>query len=247
MSGGRLPALVSGAGPPVVLLHGFALSPRTYARTAAVLAERARVIVPDLFGGAGPWSYPRALSALVDTLDHLEVERASVISHSFGGGLGLGLGATHPERVVELVFADTLGLSREWLLAREAAHPANLARLAWPPAAVDFARSWAVHPGALARAGWWAFTSDRSPEIAAIRRCRLPAHVLWADRDTLLSRSDGQRFASDLGASFTVVSRPDAGGPVDHDWMYRHPGLFCRELEGLGLVALPARVAAGDL
>ena len=54
----------------------------------------------------------------------------------------------------------------------------------------------------------------------------LPCHVLWANRDTLLSRRDGSEFARDLGASFTVVDRPKGAGPVDHDWMYRYPALF---------------------
>src|SRR5579875_2652366 len=46
-----LPADVVGEGPPVVLLHGFGLSPRTYRKTAVELAERAGVLV------AAPWLF----------------------------------------------------------------------------------------------------------------------------------------------------------------------------------------------
>ena len=50
--------------------------------------------------------------------------------------------------------------------------------------------------------------------------------------------SDGSEFARDLHATFTVVDRPQGAAPVDHDWMYRYPGLFTVHLERLGLKAL---------
>jgi hypothetical protein len=64
-----------------------------------------------------------------------------------------------------------------------------------------------------------------------------PAHVLWANRDSLLSRSDGRAFARELGASFDVAREPDAR-PVDHDWMYGHPELLVAHLAELILIAL---------
>jgi hypothetical protein len=59
--------------------------------------------------------------------------------------------------------------------------------------------------------------------------------VLWANRDSLLRRQDGQELARELHASFTVA---DAPGYVDHDWMYRHPRLFVEHLDQLGLSVL---------
>src|ERR1700735_2653377 len=44
-----------GSGPPLVLLHGFAMRPATYGRLADLLAARCRVIVPDLFDVTGQW------------------------------------------------------------------------------------------------------------------------------------------------------------------------------------------------
>ena len=78
----------------------------------------------------------------------------------------------HPERVVELVFADTLGMSREWVLAEEAVRPMTLFRLATPTAALDFTRSWVSHPMQMVRAAWWGFVSDRRQEVATIARTR---------------------------------------------------------------------------
>lgn len=233
-----LPAMDLGRGSPIVILHGYALSPRMYAPVAQVLAGRARVIVPDLFGLRGRWSYERTLAAICSTLDRLGLDQVTLVGHSFGGGFELGLAARHPQRVTELVFADTLGLSREWVLAEEAAHPVNLFRLAWPPAVAEFGRTWIARPVTLARAAWWGFTSDRRAEVGAIASAGLRSHVLWASRDTLLSRQDGQEFADDLGATFTVVTGPEGDRPVDHDWMYRHPALFVDQLGRLGLAAL---------
>jgi pimeloyl-ACP methyl ester carboxylesterase len=244
MPADTLRTVVLGEGPPVVILHGYGLSPWSYQGTAELLAWRTRVAVPAIFALNGRWSYENALRALEATLDSLGFERVTMIGHSFGGGLELGFAARHPERVVELVFADTLGMRHEWTLAEEAANPRTLTlsllRMATVSAAVDFTRSWLTHPMEMVRAAWWGFVSDRRQEVAAIAREGLPCHVLWANRDTLLRRADGAEFARDLEATFTVVDRPAGAAPVDHDWMYRYPALFVEYLDKLGLEALSA-------
>jgi pimeloyl-ACP methyl ester carboxylesterase len=227
-----------GAGSPVVLLHGYAMRPATYGRLADLLASRCRVVIPDLFALRGRWSYSVVLEAFIATLDRLGLERVTLVGHSFGGGIELGFAARFPSRVVELVFSDTLAVSREWGLADEALrHPVRLLRLATPAAAAAFARSWIEHPRQLVEAGWWGFTSGRDGGAEACARAGLPAHVLWANRDSVLSRADGERFARELNASFTVASTPD-GRPIDHDWMFQEPELFFAHLQELKLDAL---------
>ena len=227
-----------GAGPPVVLLHGYAMRPATYRRLADLLATRCRVVIPDLFAVAGRWSHSVVLDAFTATLDRLDLERVTLLGHSFGGGIELGFAAQFPSRVVEVVFSDTLAASREFGLADEALrHPVRLLRLATPTAAAAFARSWIEHPRQLVEAGWWGFTSGRDGIAEAVARAGLPAHVLWANRDSVLSRPDGERFARELNASFTVASAPD-GRPIDHDWMFQEPDLFFAHLEDLKLNAL---------
>jgi pimeloyl-ACP methyl ester carboxylesterase len=242
MPADTLRTIVVGEGPPVVILHGYGLSPWSYRGLADLLAWRTRVAVPAIFALHGRWSYEGALRALEATLDSLGLEQVTMIGHSFGGGLELGFAARHPERVVELVFADTLGMRHEWSLAEEAANPRtlmlSLLRMATVSAGVDFTRSWLTHPMEMVRAAWWGFVSDRTQEVTTIAREGLPCHVLWASRDTLLRRADGAEFARDLHATFTVVDRPTGAHPVDHDWMYRFPGLFMLYLERLGLKAL---------
>jgi pimeloyl-ACP methyl ester carboxylesterase len=228
----------NGDGPAVVLLHGFAMRPQTYASLAALLARQCRVVVPDLFKMRGTWSYPRALDAFTSTLDQLDLEQVTLIGHSFGGGIELGFAARYPERATDLVFSDTLAVSREWRLAEEAlSHPERLVQLASRRSITAFARSWASHPRQLVGAARWAFVSDREYDAKTCAHSGIPAHVLWANRDSILARSDGMKFADALGASFTVAFSPDRR-PVDHDWMFEQPDLFFTHLKELKLKAL---------
>lgn len=224
-----------GHGLPLVILHGYAMQPETYLPLARLLADRAHVVIPAIFELQGQWRYGKALDALTATLDALDLDRVSLLGHSFGGGLELGLAAGHPDRVVECVFGDTLGVSARFKLAGEALrHPMRMMAMASPAAVSAFARSWATHPVQLTEAALWGFISERGPDMDKIRKRGIPCHVLWASRDSLLSRSDGQDFARRLGASFTVAP----GRGIDHDWMFDDPELFAFALDGLGLKVL---------
>jgi len=227
-----------GDGPPVVVLHGFAMRPATYGGLVELLAESCRVYVPDLFAVLGRWSYPKVLDAFIATLDHLGLAQVTLLGHSFGGGIELGFASRFPDRVVEVVFSDSLAASREWQLAAEVLHhPVRLLRLATPKAAAAFAQTCIEHPRQLVDAAWWGFTSGRVNDSEAIARAGLPAHVLWANRDSILSRSDGLTFAQELNATFTVASGAD-GASFDHDWMFQQPREFVDHLDELGLKAL---------
>src|SRR5918996_5073424 len=204
-----------GAGPTIVLLHGYAMQPDTYLPMARLLADRARVVIPHIFALPGRWTFEHALDCLEQTLDELEVERVSLLGHSFGGGLELGLAARSPDRIIECVFSDTLGVSREFGLAREAlSDPLADLRLATPAAVSAFFRSWVTHPIQCAASALWAFTSDRSEEMEVCAMAGIPCHVLWAEQDTILNRRDGMEFAKRLRATFTVAERPPGYGPI---------------------------------
>jgi pimeloyl-ACP methyl ester carboxylesterase len=218
-----------------VVFHGFGMQPRTYLPLAHLLAHRARVIIPALFAVPGRWTFERALAGVAAALDAHRASEVSLLGHSFGGGLELAFAARHPDRAVECVFADTLAVRERFSLAEEALHkPFGILAMATPPAAAAFFQTAVAHPAQLARAGLWAFATDREPDIERVAASGTPCHVLWANRDTLLSRRDGERFARDLHATFTVATGPT----VDHDWMFDDPVLFAQHLGTLGLKAL---------
>ncbi len=247
-----LPATVLGDGPPIVFCHGFALSARTYRPVLEQLAaHRTTVIAPDLFAGRGRWTYEGTLAGVQALLDERGVDRYSLVSHSFGGGIALGLAARQPERIAEIVFSDTIGVSGSWHMAWSALSGfPGYYRLATWSAATDFVDSWVHRPRRLAEAAWWAFRSEKTEEIRTVRRAGIDCYVLWAERDTLLSRRDGERFARYLNAPFVIAADGREYGTTDHDWVFQHPALFDEVVEGLGLSAFTAGAAshrtAGD-
>ena len=233
-----------GEGPPLVLLHGYAMQPETYLPLARLLADQARVVIPAIFALPERWSFDHALECLELTIDDLGIDRTSLLGHSFGGGLELAYASRHPDRVVECVFSDTLADRREFRLAEEALrNPPRLLGMASRAAAEAFFKSFLTHPVQLVRAAWWGFTSDRSDDIETIVAEGIPCHVMWAARDSILLRSDGQDFARDLHATFTVAKAPPEYGPIDHDWMFDDPELFESHLEDLGLRVLSKSAA----
>ena len=221
-----------GDGRPLVLLHGYAMKPETYLPLARLLAPKIRVVIPAIFELGGHWSFEGAVDRVFATLDSLGIERYSLLGHSFGGGIELCLATRAPNRVVECVFGDTLGCKEKFGLAAEALrHPARILAMASPASATAFFESMLGHPAQMVEAALWGFGSDREPYIEQIAIGRAPCHVLWASRDSLLNRSDGQEFARRLHATFTVAS----GAKVDHDWMFDDPELFAYHLKQLQL------------
>jgi pimeloyl-ACP methyl ester carboxylesterase len=109
----------AGTGPTVLLVHGMAGSSRTWRAVMPLLAERARVIAPDLLGhgesvsSAGDYSLGGFAAMLRDLLAALDVERATVVGQSLGGGVAMQLAYQHPELVERLVLISSGGLGRE--------------------------------------------------------------------------------------------------------------------------------------
>jgi pimeloyl-ACP methyl ester carboxylesterase len=113
-----------GEGPALLLLHGNAGSSRTWRDVIPQLTDRFTVIAPDLIGHGqsekpvGAYSLGAFASGIRDLLEVLDVERASVVGQSFGGGVAMQLAYQHPERCERLVLVDSGGLGREvnWML-----------------------------------------------------------------------------------------------------------------------------------
>lgn len=227
-----------GTGPVIVMLPGFGMTPALYRPTAELLARQCRVVLADIYRIRGPWRHEDIVDRLAATIAELECDRVTLLGHSFAGGIELGYATRYHEHIEELVFCDTLAASREFRLAEEALrHPTRWLAMATPSAAVSFGSSIVTHPRQIAEAAWFGFTSTRARDRARCVELGLRAHLLWANRDSILSQADGRRFAEAMHATFTVVKSPD-GKPIDHDWIYRHPELFVDHLEQLDLVAL---------
>ncbi len=100
--------------PAVVLLHGSgpgATGWSNFSNNSPALAKTHRVIAADMpgWGESDPvtWQERGHTGSLVDLLDALEIERASLIGNSMGGGTTIRFGYSHPERVERLVTMGT--------------------------------------------------------------------------------------------------------------------------------------------
>jgi pimeloyl-ACP methyl ester carboxylesterase len=119
-----------GADRPVLLLvHGIADSSETWRPILPGLARRFTVIAPDLLGhgeSAKPrhdYSLGAYANVLRDLMVALEVERATLVGHSLGGGIAMQFAYQEPLRCERLVLVSTGGLGREvsWILRALAA------------------------------------------------------------------------------------------------------------------------------
>ena len=113
VDGLRLCYREAGDGEPVVLIHGFRGSGRYWSGVAPRLAERARVVAPDLKGFGDSAKPPRGYTLADHTatlrrfLAAVGVGPATLIGHSLGGVVALRLVADFPELVKRLVLITT--------------------------------------------------------------------------------------------------------------------------------------------
>ena len=102
VEGGSLAWQVVGDGPPVVLVHGFALDRRMWDDIAPGLAHDHTVITYDCrgFGESAEFDHATAYTHsedLLALLAHLGLERAALVGLSFGGGVVLKTALRAPD------------------------------------------------------------------------------------------------------------------------------------------------------
>lgn len=104
-----------GAGRPVVLLHGHTLDRRVWLPVVPhLLSAGLRVIRPDLRGHGRSdrpdfgYHFSDHCGDVVALLDHLGLDRATLVGFSFGGGVALETTLTHPNRVTALGLVATV-------------------------------------------------------------------------------------------------------------------------------------------
>lgn len=103
----------SGAGPPVLLLHGLGSSGRDWNLVAPALAAGHRLLVPDVRGHgrsgkpAGAYGVPLFARDIAALCDHLGLTALHVVGVSMGGMIGFQLAVDRPELVRSLVVINS--------------------------------------------------------------------------------------------------------------------------------------------
>ena len=110
----RIAYLDVGAGPPVILIHGFGGSMWQWEHQQHALSQHFRVLTLDL-PGAGLSDKPeidyqpdQMLDFFVGFMDAVKIPQATLVGNSMGAGLAIGMVLAHPTRVDKLVLIDGL-------------------------------------------------------------------------------------------------------------------------------------------
>ena len=207
VDGAALRVMEAGTGDPLLFLHGWGLSPQTYADGVMRLTKAGvKVIAPCLpgFGGSdGPplrgidmAAYGARIGRLLDVL---EIEKpVFVAGHSFGGGVAIQLATSRPERVRSLTLINSVGgapglrsglVDASWLrwavgTVRELS-PRELAR-STPALLRAFIPNATRKPLTMLLTAKLALTADLAQQAADLVASGLPVLFIWGDDDKLI-------------------------------------------------------------
>jgi pimeloyl-ACP methyl ester carboxylesterase len=225
----------AGEGEPLGVLAGLGGTPR-WTPFLERLAERHRVIVPSLPGFPGALGHDRLddlsdwVSATLDLLEGAGLYGVDLVGSSVGGMLAAEVAAFSRATVRRLVLVSPFGLfdEREPVADLFARKPREVPELlcARPEA---FAAQREVPPGE--DPAEWVITLARADEAAArllwplgdrglakrLHRIRVPARIVWGERDRVIPPSYAERFARGLGSRADVLRISQAGHLVDVD------------------------------
>lgn len=229
-------------GVPLVLLHGLSDSNASMRVLMDRLPRGVRTIAITQRGHgesskpAGPYTTDAFVADLAASLDQLGVGKAVIYGHSMGSVVAQRFAVAHPQRVAGLVLEGAFpGLKGN--PAVEAFYDAEIAGLADPidPAfAREFQLSTIARPlppefidliaresQKLPARAWKEILRDmmQIDTTGDLARLKVPALLLWGDRDTFVLRSDQQRLNAALKGSTLVVFEG-----TGHDPHWEEPG-----------------------
>lgn len=245
--------------PPLVLLHGLFLTHHAYSRVIPHLAVDRRVIAIDVPGAGDSdrpnaaevdeYSYEWLSSAIVQTLDAVDVTGCALVGHDVGGTIAAVLASTHPERVSEAFLisplALTVSLPLQGTLAvapslglevfRRALRRADLVRFleqSLSTAALLDESDVHVFWDRLCRWGGREAAYAMLVQLPSVVRLRdrfaemkVPTTLIWGDRDAIVPPEQAPRLAALLPAAREVMI--DGCG---HNPAYERPAELARLL-----------------
>ena len=202
------------AGAPTVLcLHGLLRNSRDFEELAPHLAERYRVIVPDVRGRGfserdpdpAHYEIPVYLQDLEPLLGGLGVERTAVIGTSMGGLMAMVLAASRPNLVTRIVLNDV----------GPEVDPAGLERIRGYAGKAPSARSWSEAAAQLRLtfgAAWPDLEPSRWEALARRSYRESDAGIIEADADPRIG--DVVRSSSSVAPDLWPLWNALAGLPV---------------------------------
>jgi 2-succinyl-6-hydroxy-2,4-cyclohexadiene-1-carboxylate synthase len=105
----------AGSGEPLVLLHGFMGSTKSWTAHIPVFSQYYRVITLDLPGHGNTespddishYTMKRCMDILWSVFQYLKIEKAHLLGYSMGGRVALSYAVTHPELIDTLILESS--------------------------------------------------------------------------------------------------------------------------------------------
>ncbi|AXB41640.1 alpha/beta fold hydrolase [Amycolatopsis albispora] len=189
------------AAEPVVLLHGYPANHLSWRHQLAGLAERHRVVAPDLLGWGDSerrldlrFDYHTEVDRIGMLLDALEIGSCNLFGHDYGGHLALGFAQRHPDRVRRLAILNSR--AHRTFVPQWYAIFSLVGLLGRSPLAGVFARLLPV--GMINRVGLRGVL-----RAGVIDRATLDSYLGW------MSTSDGARWVLHFFGDYRVPERRD--------------------------------------
>ncbi len=241
-----------GTGTSLLLIHGFPLDHTLWDPQKIALADRVRVLAPDLrgFGASGmpvgTLSLDTYAQDLHSLLDALNVRTAIVGGFSMGGYIAFAFYRKYPERVRALILADTRpqadsaearkGRDENVILARTAGSGAiadkMLPKMLTPKTIAEFpdlanaARSLMARQPVDGVVAALVAMRDRPDSTSMLPRISVPTCIVVGAEDTLTPPEDAQAMQAAIPGS-RLVTIPAAA----HLSNFEQPDAFNQALE----------------
>ncbi|QEW06623.1 alpha/beta fold hydrolase [Nitrincola iocasae] len=225
--------LSSGAGQPLILLHGAGAGAVTWYPSIGAISKHFHVIAPDIVGygesDKPEASYDRAYFSkwLKDFLSALNIPKVHIVGLSQGGAVALQFVLDNPEMVDKLVLVDSGGLGAQPTLAAFLgmiwlnSFPSSLANrffsryLLFDPENRDPNHGWYSIDVLKRKGGKNAFKQGRGSAVseipkASLRKIQNKTLVIWGESDRLFPVEYGVSSTSEI-ANAKFLKIKDAG------------------------------------
>jgi len=269
LDGLRMHYLDEGEGDPILLLHGEPDWSYLYRKMIPGLASAFRVIAPDYFGfgrsdkptDIGWYSYAGHTESIKGLIEHLGLERITVVVQDWGGPIGLRAATEMRDRFARLVvlntglmspgkgwpsegflrwrgFAERLGLDIPVGRVMQSScatqlEPAVLAAYEAPFPTREMKAGVAAFPLLVPIRGEDPGAAEMLRVKADLATWQVPALVMFSDQDPVFSLEVGRGFAAMLPGADGLITIEGASHMLQEDAGERVAGHILEWVRGL--------------